>query len=347
MACAKDPPPLGECKLATTVVDEPHQSGPADAVTSYQFSGKYALRQFLGEGRYGSVWRCKERGTGRYFALKFIDLEACSPRARASALREVAILKKLAAHRRTTAESPLSSPSGRGASANASGSGSGAAAASDEQDFVVSLRDVYADDRSLFLVLDLCTGGDLLSLIDRQPESRLPEDDARHIFACVARGVQQCHDSGIVHRDLKPENILLRKLPLEKTEASSVPCGCLPFGSRDADAAHTGPWEVKLADFGLARELPPGAGASITGCVGSYPYEAPEVLAHRPYDRSADVWSLGVLLYASLCSSWPEFKDGRRALDESRDWAAPVWSLVSEPAKRLIRLPRCVHQVWS
>ncbi|CAI7814466.1 unnamed protein product [Closterium sp. NIES-53] len=208
---------------------------------------------------------------------------------------------------------------------------------------VVDLHSVYENDAFIFLLMELCPDGDLFNLISER--NGLPETEARYVFKKVGLAVQHCHRNGIVHRDIKPENILLRdSSPPSSTAHQSLdgPICPLPHahdaGSSAALACGCAPsreWEVKLADFGLSRRL--DEGCRVRGRVGSYPYEAPEVVASEPYDWSADVWSLGVLLYTMLAASWPEFKDGRRALNEDVDWSSPSWRLVSDPAKNLIR----------
>lgn len=251
-----------------------------------QLRSRYSLREFLGEGQYGQVWRCKERATGKFFALKYVNLSACSDKARQDALREVEILQTL-----------------------------------QEGDAVcrslVSLHDVYADKQSLYLVMELCDRGDLLAFIQSQPNSRLDEPEARHLFASVARGLTHCHARSVVHRDIKPENILLSAMDGAGSAAAGA-FGCM----------------AKLADFGLAVELP--WWQQVRGYAGSAPYEAPEVMAREAYDESADVWSLGVTLYAMLSGMWPSFNDGVRRLDEKVDWELPCWREVSSEARDLI-----------
>ena len=93
-----------------------------------------------------------------------------------------------------------------------------------------------------------------------------------------------------MHRDIKPENILL--------------------ASGDPDCTN-----IKICDFGLAKVIEPRAGSSLsprsarksvqgggvqpsmTTRVGTEGYQAPEVMVGRPYSYSADLWSLGVVLY--------------------------------------------------
>ncbi|GJP51312.1 hypothetical protein CLOM_g10473 [Closterium sp. NIES-68] len=259
---------------------------------STELSTRYTLLEFLGEGQYGTVWRCQERATGDLFALKYVDLTKCSKRARLAALSEVEILYKIR-------DSGFS-------------------------DSVVTLKDVYGDDDSLYLVMELCTGGDLLELIQKQPGAFLSEAESRHVFASVARAVKQCHVSNIVHRDIKPENILLA--PISAATADN--------GAADG-AATSFAYIAKLADFGLAVDVP--WWQQIRGYAGSKPYEAPEVMAGVAYDESADIWSLGVTLYAMLSGKWPLFKGGKRVLDEKADFASDDWKNVSDDARDLIR----------
>ncbi|CAI7790777.1 unnamed protein product [Closterium sp. NIES-53] len=269
-----------------------------EITASSELSSRYILMEFLGEGQYGTVWRCEERTTGENFALKYIDLTKCSSRARLAALSEVEILQKIR-------DSGFS-------------------------DSVVSLKEVYGDNDSLYLVMELCTGGDLLELIQNQPGAFISEAGSRHVFASVARAVKQCHASSIVHRDIKPENILI--CPTSK----SVPAAASASDNGAASFSYT----AKLADFGLAVDVP--WLQQIRGYAGSKPYEAPEVMAGDAYDESADIWSLGVTLYAMLSGKWPLFRGGKRVFDEKVDFASDDWKNVSSDAKDLIRRMLCV-----
>lgn len=83
------------------------------------------------------------------------------------------------------------------------------------------------------------------------------------------------HSLGVAHRDLKPENILLN--------SNGV---------------------IKLADFGLSNTIRDGT-CLLTSC-GSPNYASPEVINGDPYDGPAiDIWSCGVILYASLTGTLP------------------------------------------
>jgi serine/threonine protein kinase/DNA-binding winged helix-turn-helix (wHTH) protein len=107
------------------------------------------------------------------------------------------------------------------------------------------------------------------------------------ILADVARAVAAAHDAGVLHKDLKPANILL------KTQAD-------------------GSWQIKVADFGSASLVEPARlralgitnlGLTQTGgpqspsLTGTLMYLAPEVLSGQGPKATADVYSLGVMLY--------------------------------------------------
>ena len=136
---------------------------------------------------------------------------------------------------------------------------------------IVERGPVYEDADSIHIVMELCTGGDLFGLL--RTSVRFSEAQASWILRKVVRAVAVCHSHGLVHRDLKPENILL----------SVGPSGIV---------------EPKLADFGLTVAQP--LGQTVCGFVGSECYVAPEAVLGKPYNASADIWSLGVLLFTML-----------------------------------------------
>ncbi|CAI5475029.1 unnamed protein product [Closterium sp. Yama58-4] len=179
---------------------------------------------------------------------------------------------------------------------------------------IVQLHEVFEDDAGIHLVMDLCDSGDLYDEVVRR--GRLPEKESALLFRQIASALAFCHARGVMHRDMKPENILLHK-------------------QEDASNRLT----VKLADFGLA--IPLSAGETTRGISGSTFYMAPEVLSGE-YGHSADVWSLGVLLFTMLSGAVPFFGDDNSesteaVLNGQLDFSSPGWATISIEAKGLIR----------
>jgi BR serine/threonine kinase len=135
---------------------------------------------------------------------------------------------------------------------------------------ILKIHEVFESPNHLHLVLEYAENGELLDLLVH--ERVLSEEEGLDLFRQMVYALEYLHQHGICHRDLKPENILL-------------------------DANRT----IKVADFGLARWMRHDLANS--SC-GTPTYTAPEVIEARPYSgKLADVWSLGVILYAMLAVS--------------------------------------------
>ncbi|XP_032895086.1 testis-specific serine/threonine-protein kinase 5-like [Amblyraja radiata] len=143
----------------------------------------------------------------------------------------------------------------------------------------IQLFESFRSPSRLYLVLELASRGDLLEYINRGADRAralgLQEAEAQHMFQQLVGAVSHCHSKHIAHRDLKCENILLD------------------------DKGH-----IKLTDFGLASRSNKDSLMS-TFC-GSMPYTAPEILqGHRYRGDHADVWSMGIILYAMVAGKLP------------------------------------------
>lgn len=141
---------------------------------------------------------------------------------------------------------------------------------------IVRLLDVLEAEDTTRLVLEYCAGGDLARFIRKR--GRVREVTARSFMQQLGAGVQVLHSNNLIHMDLKPENLLL---------------------SSDDNTAI-----LKISDFGLARKIEPGQYLD-TVC-GSPLYMAPEVLQFQKYDRKADLWSMGAILF-ELVTGEPPF----------------------------------------
>jgi p90 ribosomal S6 kinase len=131
---------------------------------------------------------------------------------------------------------------------------------------------VFLNGHKIYLVLELCKGGELLDRI--LIKKFLTEREAACILKVIVSTVEYLHRNGVVHRDLKPSNILY--------------------------ADHTNkPESLRIIDFGFAKQLRDTNGLLMTPCYTAH-YAAPEVLKKQGYDAACDIWSLGVLLYIML-----------------------------------------------
>ncbi|GJP81676.1 hypothetical protein CLOP_g11819 [Closterium sp. NIES-67] len=315
----------------------------------YEFLGE------IGSGQYGKVWRCRSRLTGRQFACKQVKKRSARTAGTSRSGRGQQGRKGSAAQGETREQTG-------GKPGADCGESSGGDVDPIEREIaalthlegcvsVTSLHGVFEDASSVFLLMDFCDRGDLFSLI--ADTDGVPEDEARQLFADVARAVKECHKRGVLHRDLKPDNVLLSlRDSSSASSASSAPSfrgfrATSAAASCGANAAPREPsasrrrYDVKLADFGLSVILK--GGGRVRGYAGSFPYEAPEVVGLKAYSFAADIWSMGVLLYALLSANWPEFRN-RQALNEETDWTGASWDQVSEEAKDLIRRLLTVDQ---
>lgn len=177
---------------------------------------------------------------------------------------------------------------------------------------VLRLYEIFDTDTKLSLVMELVNGGELFyKIVDKGSYS---EVEARDIVRQLVEGVDYLHNQGIAHRDLKPENLLC-----SETERGVV---------------------IKIADFGLSKAFS-GESALQTSC-GTPDYAAPEVLRMEgTYDKSVDLWSIGVITYVLLCG-FPPFYGKTQAvlfdkiLNADFDFPEPEWTQISSEAKDFI-----------
>ena len=122
--------------------------------------------------------------------------------------------------------------------------------------------------------MEYVEGEDLKTLLRR--EHILPEKRAREIGAQVCEVLAYAHTQGIVHRDIKPQNILL-----------------------------TVDGQVKVTDFGIARALASAAITETGTVLGSVQYLSPEQARGLGVGQSADLYSLGVVLFEAVAGQLP------------------------------------------
>ncbi|KAH9381252.1 hypothetical protein HPB48_014437 [Haemaphysalis longicornis] len=182
---------------------------------------------------------------------------------------------------------------------------------------ILTVYDVYQDATSVYIIMELLKGGELLDRILNQ--KHFSEREASAVLEVIAKTMKFLHDNGVVHRDLKPSNILY-------ADESGAPEG------------------LRVCDFGFAKQMRAENGLLMTPCYTAN-FVAPEVLKKQGYDEACDIWSMGVLLYTMLAGHTP-FANGPNdtpnhilaRIGEGRfDLMSGNWANISSSAKHLVQ----------
>ncbi|KAL2634710.1 hypothetical protein R1flu_006189 [Riccia fluitans] len=237
----------------------------------------FIIGRKLGSGQFGVTYLCTEKATGKNYACKMIQKKKLIMREdQEDVRREISILHLL-----------------------------------EGQDNIVEIKGAYEDASNVYLVMELCSGGELFDRITAR--GHYSEAQASVVMRSILRAIEVCHDFGVFHRDLKPENFLLA----DKSEEATL----------------------KVIDFGLSTYFK--LDETFTDVVGSPYYIAPEVLK-KSYGPEADVWSAGVILYILLSGIppfWAENEDAifNLILNQEVRFNSHTWKSISAEAKDLIQ----------
>jgi len=191
----------------------------------------FKLEKELAVGSFGTVYSALNKNTGEKVAVKIITLE--EDETFDDLITEIDILRR------------SSHPN------------------------IVKYYGSWLKGRELFIVMELCSGGSLLSIYEDFPKNEIPctENQIAFVLRETLKGLAYLHGVGIIHRDIKAANILL-------TEKG----------------------EIKLADFGVSAQLTKERPYRYT-LIGTPYWMAPEVISmdsNSPYNEKADIWSLGI-----------------------------------------------------
>ena len=198
----------------------------------------YIIIKCLGEGPSGKVFKVKHKLTGELRAMKVINKHSSLP---IQTENEINILKLL------------------------------------DHPNIIKVYEYYNTKKKLFIVTELCTGGELF---DRITEVKyFTEAVAAHIMKQLFSAIAFCHSNNIIHRDLKPENILIENSEERKKDF----------------------FNIKIIDFG-SGEI--NKSDKVSDKIGTVFYSAPEMI-DKIYNEKCDMWSCGVILYILLCGCPP------------------------------------------
>jgi serine/threonine-protein kinase len=179
---------------------------------------------------------------------------------------------------------------------------------------IVSVYDLIEKNDAYYLITELVDGADLAKLLQQGP---LPPACVALVGAQLAEALSHVHFHKLLHRDIKPANVMVTR---------------------------TG--DVKLMDFGIAKDQTADDLTQEGLLVGSPSYLAPEVLLGERNDPQSDLWALGVTLY-ELCAGVRPFtgKDqGALFLAVRKGRFAPLRSVAPGVPRRLAKaIERCLE----
>uniref|UniRef100_A0A8C8W832 Serine/threonine-protein kinase 36 n=1 Tax=Peromyscus maniculatus bairdii TaxID=230844 RepID=A0A8C8W832_PERMB len=166
---------------------------------------------------------------------------------------------------------------------------------------IVHMLDSFETDKEVVVVTDYAEG-ELFQILE--DDGKLPEDQVQAIAAQLVSALYYLHSHRILHRDMKPQNILLAK------------------GGG-----------IKLCDFGFARAMSTNT-MVLTSIKGTPLYMSPELVEERPYDHTADLWSVGCILY-ELAVGTPPF------------YTTSIFQLVNLILKDPVRWPSSISSCFK
>ncbi|KAK7324409.1 hypothetical protein VNO77_27945 [Canavalia gladiata] len=262
---------------------DPHWSA-IQAATTLSSDGCLHLRHLkllrhLGSGNLGRVFLCRLRDyDGANFALKVVDKDLLTAKKLSHAETEAEILHTL------------------------------------DHPFLPTLYARIDVSHYTCLLIDYCPGGDLHSLLRKQPGNRLPLFAARFFAAEVLVALEYLHALGVVYRDLKPENVLLREdghVMLSDFDLC-FKTDVAPSFNLQAHTPHVGPKngcfsynKSRSRDRLVAEFVAEPTTAFSRSCVGTHEYLAPELVSGNGHGNGVDWWAFGVFIYELLYGTTP------------------------------------------
>ncbi|VEU20070.1 DEKNAAC100301 [Brettanomyces naardenensis] len=275
---------------------------------------RYKLVAKIGEGAFSRVFKALDTACDEYVAIKVIDKKGMKTAQIDSAMKEIAIMRRLRHHN------------------------------------IVKLYGYQNSQKSrfCFLFLEYVAGGEIFNQIIKY--TYFSENLARHVIRQLAQAVKYLHDSGVVHRDIKPENILFTPvdiIPRDKEEQflarrKSDDNRKIDEGQFVKGYGSAGIGTAKLADFGLSTVLATDDMRAKTPC-GTVGYTSPEQHLNMGYTKKVDLWAIGCVLYTLVVGFPPFYSNSGNSKDISIKVArgeykflSPWFDEVSQECKNLI-----------
>lgn len=188
---------------------------------------------------------------------------------------------------------------------------------------IVQLLAFGEEDEQPYFAMELVRGRSLEQLL--RSGRRFTWRETVAVALAVTRALKVAHDHGVIHRDLKPANLLV--------PGTAAADGAIAEG--DFQIA-----DVKLADFGIARLFGATGHTAHGHIVGTAEYMAPEQASGKPLDHRADLYALGLVMFAMLAGR-PPFQ-GKQVTDviesQRREQPPRIATLVADVPPALDQL---------
>ncbi|CDH11660.1 related to Serine/threonine-protein kinase RCK2 [Zygosaccharomyces bailii ISA1307] len=206
---------------------------------------------------------------------------------------------------------------------------------------IVQFVDFQETANHYYIIQEYLSGGEIFGEIVKY--TYFSEDLSRHVIRQLALAIKHLHSVGVVHRDIKPENLLFEPIDFVPSKKIRLRKSDDPSTKRDEGLFRLGfggggIGQVKLADFGLSKQINQAKTKTPCGTVG---YTAPEVVKDEKYSTKVDMWVIGCVLYTILCGFPPFYDEKIDTLTEkiSRGdyvFLRPWWDEISDGAKNAV-----------
>ena len=177
--------------------------------------------------------------------------------------------------------------------------------------YIIKLYDIYETNNHIYIIMEQCKTGSITNYL-KNNKYKLQENIIKEIIYKLLLVIEFIHSLGIIHRDIKLDNILF----FDESKKN-----------------------IRLIDFGLSKIL--GINEKSTDCCGTLAFAAPELLQEKPYSKSVDIWSLGIVIFFLLCGYLPFIAEHpedvlNQIINSPTPFKENIWKNISVEAKDFV-----------